>query len=42
MQEFARLEGDGFIWNKDGESLWVVPWRTNGVRVRMRPAISPF
>ena len=35
MKEFTTLSGDGFVWQKENERIWVVPWGRNGVRVRV-------
>jgi alpha-D-xyloside xylohydrolase len=35
MNEFTTLSGDGFLWQKENERIWVVPWGKNGVRVRV-------
>ncbi|MBL7133477.1 MAG: glycoside hydrolase family 31 protein [Phycisphaerae bacterium] len=35
MEEFASRDGDGLVWKKGHERVWIVPWGTNGVRVRV-------
>jgi alpha-D-xyloside xylohydrolase len=35
MKQFTTLEGNGFIWERNHERVWVMPWGRNGVRVRV-------
>lgn len=35
MHEFTQKKNDGFVWNRQNESVWVTPWGKNGVRVRV-------
>ncbi|MHC4202922.1 MAG: hypothetical protein ACYSU0_23280 [Planctomycetota bacterium] len=35
MNEFTRSKGDGFVWNRSNEQVWIAPWGRNGVRVRV-------
>ena len=35
MKEFASRDGKALVWHKSHERLWIVPWGTNGVRVRV-------
>ena len=35
MKEFTKPKGDGFVWDRANEQVWVVPWGTNAVRVRV-------
>jgi len=35
MKEFTTLEGQGFVWEREHERVWVMPWGKNGVRVRI-------
>ena len=35
MQEFLSREGNGLLWKKNHERIWVVPWGRNGARVRV-------
>jgi len=35
MKEFTRPRGDGFVWDRSNEQVWVTPWGKNAVRVRI-------
>lgn len=35
MKEFVRKAGNGLVFNKGHEKLWIVPWGANGLRVRL-------
>ena len=35
MNEFTKPKGDGFVWNRSNEQVWIVPWGKNGLRVRI-------
>jgi alpha-D-xyloside xylohydrolase len=35
MKQLTTLIGDGFIWSKESERVWVMPWGRNGVRIRV-------
>jgi len=35
MRAFTTLKDNGFVWSKQNELIWVVPWGKNGVRVRV-------
>ena len=35
MKEFTTQEGHGFVWERNHERVWVMPWGKNGVRVRI-------
>jgi alpha-D-xyloside xylohydrolase len=35
MREFASQKNGGLVWRKKHERVWIVPWGTNGVRVRV-------
>ena len=35
MKEFAARVGDGLMYKRGHESLWIVPWGVNGLRVRL-------
>lgn len=35
MKEFTTLKDNGFVYNKNNELIWVMPWGKNGVRVRI-------
>lgn len=35
MDALARKVGNGFVWQRENEQIWVVPWGRNGVRVRV-------
>jgi len=38
--EFTKKVGDGFVWSRAHEQLWVMPWGRNGVRVRVTQEAS--
>ncbi len=38
MEEFASIVDGGLVWKKGHETLWIVPWGVNGVRVRVTPS----
>ncbi|HAS81175.1 MAG TPA: family 31 glucosidase, partial [Verrucomicrobia bacterium] len=40
MIEFTKKVGDGFVWSRAHEQLWVMPWGRNGVRVRVTQEAS--
>jgi len=35
MEALTRKVGNGFIWQREHEQVWVEPWGRNGVRVRV-------
>ncbi len=35
MKEYTKLKDNGFIYSKQNELIWIVPWGKNGVRVRI-------
>ncbi|HQC52870.1 MAG TPA: hypothetical protein PLE92_07020, partial [Lentisphaeria bacterium] len=35
MKEFASKAGNGLMFKKGHETLWIVPWGANGLRVRL-------
>ena len=35
MKEFTKQVGNGFVWDRNHERVWVMPWGRNGVRVRV-------
>lgn len=35
MKSLTRIEGNGFVWERANERVWVMPWGRNGVRVRV-------
>ena len=35
MKEFAARVGNGLMFKKGHEKLWIVPWGVNGLRVRV-------
>ncbi len=35
MKRFAKKVGNGFVWERQHERIWVMPWGKNGVRVRV-------
>jgi len=35
MKEFTKSKGDGCVWNRSNEQVWIAPWGKNGVRVRV-------
>lgn len=35
MKEFTTLKDNGFVYSKQSETIWVVPWGKNGARVRI-------
>ena len=35
MEALARKVGSGFVWQRENEQIWVIPWGRNGVRVRV-------
>jgi len=35
MKEFTTPKGDGFVWDRSNEQVWVTPWGKNAVRVRI-------
>lgn len=35
MKDFTTLKDGGFVWDRQNERVWVMPWGRNGVRVRV-------
>jgi len=40
MNEFTSRDGNGLLWKKNNESIWIVPWGKNGARVRVTKQAS--